>query len=84
MDYCPARWVTWSNNSDLWVIYNNNKNNNNTTNNSDNDNNNATNNNIDFLWVNYNISLTWIKAIWGSHQILIILVNRELNVDLWK
>jgi hypothetical protein len=22
------------------------------------------------IWVNYNISLTWIKAIWGSFPIL--------------
>ena len=43
MDYCPARWVTWSNNSALWAIYNN-KNNKNTTSNNDNDNDNNNDN----------------------------------------
>ena len=43
MDYCPARLVTWSNNSALWAIYNN-KNNKNTTSNNDNDNDNNNDN----------------------------------------
>ena len=46
MDYCPARWVTWSNNSALWAIYNNNNKNTTSNNDNDNDNNNDNKNNI--------------------------------------
>ena len=41
-----------------------------------------------YIWVNYNISLTWIKAIWGSFPLLTMIIVRSqwgrYNLPRWN
>ena len=38
---------------------------------------------LQYLWANYNISLTWIKAIWGWFPLLTIIYGEVLVRSLW-